>query len=186
MTTTWISESLSQFAARAITRTRVIAVTLVIGFTGVALQPAQAQSSDTWKSVAIIGGATAAGAYVGHKIAGPTGAWIGAGVGATAGYAIDKKRRDNEYRQYGYNDGYYDPNGYYGQSGPYDANAGYYPNNGGYYPNNGGYGNNGGYYGGPNGIYGGPYNGYSQRGTSQYQGASYSQGQQNCSPRSRR
>ncbi len=177
MSITWNSESLLERTARAMARPRLIAVALVMAFMAVAMQPAQAQSSDTWKSVAIIGGSTAAGAYVGHKIAGPTGAWIGAGVGATAGYAIDKKRRDNQYNQYGYNNG---PNGYYGESGPYDANAGYYPNNGGYYPNNGGYGNSGGYYGGSNGNYGGPYNGYSYRGTWQYQGASYSQGRQGC------
>ena len=174
MTITCIFGSLSQFAARAITRTRLLAVALVIAFTAVAMQPAHAQSSDTWKSVAIIGGSTAAGAYIGHKIAGPTGAWIGAGVGATAGYAIDKKRRDNEYREYGYND----PNGYYGQSGSYDPNAGYYPNNGSN-------GNNGGYYGGPNGNYGGPYDGGRYPRSSRYQGASYSQDQQGCSHRSR-
>jgi len=90
--------------------------------------PASAQSADTWKSVAIIGGSTAAGAYVGHKIAGTKGAYIGAAVGATAGYAIDRRRRQNE----SYNADY--P---YGDSGPY-ADNGAYPNDGypdgGYYP----------------------------------------------------
>lgn len=100
--------------------TRVlIALALLVACTSVAIQPAQAQSSDTWKSVAIIGGSTAAGAYIGHKVAGSTGAWIGAGIGATAGYAIDRKRRQNQV----YDQGYYDPN------------AGYYPDpTGGYYP----------------------------------------------------
>ncbi len=175
MAYTWNSGSLSQFAARVITRTRLIAIALVMAFTGVAIQPAQAQSSDTWKSIAIIGGSTAAGAYVGHKIAGPTGAWIGAGVGATAGYAIDRKRRENEYNQYGYygNSGYNDPNGYYGNSG-YN------------YPGSGYYGNNNGYYGGTNGNYGGNYNGAPYPGSSRYQGASYSQGRQGCSQRGSR
>src|SRR5512132_2001216 len=101
---------LSDFAARTITRSRLIALAMLVIFTAVAMQPAQAQSSDTWKSVAIIGGSTAAGAYIGHKIAGSTGAYIGAGIGATAGYAIDRRRRQNQV----YDQGYYDPNqGYY-------------------------------------------------------------------------
>lgn len=108
---------------------RLITLAMVVVFASLAIQPAQAQSSDTWKSVAIIGGSTAAGAYIGHKVAGPTGMWIGAGIGASAGYAIDRRRRQNEYNQYGY---------YGDQSGYYDPNAGYYPN-GGYYP--GPYGN---------------------------------------------
>lgn len=115
-----------------ISRSRLLALAMILAFTSVAMEPAQAQtSSDTWKSVAIIGGATAAGAYIGHKIAGPTGTYIGAGIGATAGYAIDRRRRQNQ----AYNQGYYDPNaGYYP-----DRNAGYYPDpNGGYYPNTGG------------------------------------------------
>src|ERR1700744_2403947 len=72
--------------------------------------PARAQSSDTWKSVAIIGGSTAAGAYIGHKVAGTTGAYVGAAVGASAGYAIDRRRRQNETYNadypYGDNGGY--------------------------------------------------------------------------------
>lgn len=136
------------------TYTRVLfAIALLVAFTAVAIQPAQAQTSDTWKSVAIIGGSTAAGAYIGHKIAGPTGTWIGAGVGASVGYAIDRRRRQNEV----YNQGYYDPN------------AGYYPDqNGGYYPS--------GVYNGPYG--GGPYgNGYaaSQPQSNSYSSRRYSQ-----------
>src|SRR4051794_4375237 len=103
MSFTSISGSLSAFAARLITRNRLIAMAVVVAFTTVAMQPAQAQASDTWKSAAIIGGATAAGAYVGHKVAGPTGTWIGAGVGASVGYAIDRRRRQNQV----YNQGAY-------------------------------------------------------------------------------
>ncbi len=126
MTYTRISGSL---LTRVFTSSRVITLAMIVAFMSVAMQPAHAQSADTWKSVAIIGGSTAAGAYVGHKVAGRTGAWIGAGVGASAGYAIDRRRRANEY--YRQSAGYYDPN------------AGYYPN--------------GGYYGGP--YDGGPYYG---------------------------
>lgn len=99
-------------------------------------KPAHAQNpGDTWKSVAIIGGSTAAGAYIGHRIAGTTGTFIGAAAGATAGYAVDRWRRNNEY-----NNNYYGQNGgYYGNNGPYY---------GGNYPSNG----NGGYYGGPYGF----------------------------------
>ncbi|MDT8068530.1 MAG: hypothetical protein ROO76_10245 [Terriglobia bacterium] len=112
----------------------------------VSLAPAQAQaqtSSDTWKSVAIIGGSTAAGAIIGHKIGGPTGAWIGAAAGGATGYAIDRRRRQNEYN-----------NGYYGYNAPYPQNGGYYgndpnPNSGPYYPSNAPYYPNSGYYGGP-------------------------------------
>jgi hypothetical protein len=145
------SEALVRLANRTLKSSRFIVLAMVAAFTSVALQPAQAQSSDTWKSVAIIGGSTVAGAYIGHKVAGSTGALVGAGVGASTGYAIDRRRRANEYNnQYAYGDG-----GYYGDNG------GYYGNNGGYYGNgngnDGGYnGNNGGYYG--NGGYsGGPY-----------------------------
>ncbi len=128
MSAATISGSLSKVAARAITSSRLIAIAMVVGFMSVAMQPAHAQSADTWKSVAIIGGSTAAGAYVGHKVAGRTGAWIGAGVGASAGYAIDRRRRQNEY----YNQqasGYYDPNA------PYCGNGGYYGGPYGAYPN---------------------------------------------------
>jgi hypothetical protein len=138
MTYTGTYGSLSELTGRVITTSWLIALAMVVTFTSLATQPAQAQTGDTWKSVAIIGGATAAGAYVGHKIAGPTGAYIGAGVGATAGYAIDRRRRQNEY----YNQG--------------NADSGYYDPNGGYYPN-------GSYNGGPydNGAYSGgmPYQG---------------------------
>ncbi|MBV8207132.1 MAG: hypothetical protein JO041_10090 [Acidobacteria bacterium] len=114
----------------ALSRIHLLALALVAGFTLLPAQPARAQTSDTWKSVAIIGGSTAAGAYIGHKVAGPTGAWIGAGVGASAGYAIDRRRRANEYYPPGYAD-----NGYYGQGGP-DPSGGYYggPQDSGPYP----------------------------------------------------
>ncbi len=122
-----------------------MAVLLLLAmFISLAPQRAQAQSSDTWKSVAIIGGSTAAGAYIGHRVAGPTGAWIGAAAGGAAGYAIDRRRRQNEYN-----------NGYYGNNGPYPDNGGYY-GNGPYYPNSG-------YYGGPGNPY--PYgSGYQRTG----------------------
>jgi hypothetical protein len=143
MTHTRIPGRLSELASRAICSSRLIALAMIVTFTSVALQPAHAQSADTWKSVAIIGGATAAGAYVGHKVAGRTGTLIGAGIGASAGYAIDRRRRANEYYNQTRDAGYYDPN--------YDPNGGYY-GNGGYYDPNGGYNDpNGGYYGGPYG-----------------------------------
>jgi len=144
MTYTSISERLGALATKAIKSTRFVALAIVAAFTLVALQPAQAQSSDTWKSVAIIGGSTAAGAIIGHKVGGSTGTFVGAAVGASAGYAIDKRRRQNQYDRYAYGDngyGNYDP--YYGDNG------GYYGNNGGNYGNNGGYYGNGGYSGGP-------------------------------------
>ena len=129
MTYTRVSKSLTNLANRTIKSGRLIALAMVATFTSIAMQPAQAQSADTWKSVAIIGGSTAAGAYIGHKVAGRTGAVVGAGVGASAGYAIDRRRRANEYyNQSAYGDG------------------GYYPSDSGYY-GNGGYGN-GGYNGG--------------------------------------
>jgi hypothetical protein len=145
MTYITLSETLAKLANRVLKSSRFIALAIVAAFTSVALQPAQAQSSDTWKSVAIIGGSTAAGAYIGHKVAGSTGAMLGAGVGASVGYSIDRRRRANEYNnQYAYGDG-----GYYGNNGGYGDG-----NDGGYYGN----GNDGGYYG--NGGYnGGPYNG---------------------------
>jgi len=100
------------------------------------MQSAQAQSADTWKSVVIIGGSTAAGAYIGHKVAGRTGAVVGAGVGASAGYAIDRRRRANEYyNQYG-------DNAYYGNNGGYYGNGGYYDNQ---YPYSSGYQSNNDY-----------------------------------------
>ena len=161
MTYTVTYGSLAERAGRVITTSRMIALALVVTFTALAMEPAQAQSNDTWKSVAIIGGATAAGAYVGHKIAGSTGAYIGAGVGATAGYAIDKRRRQNA----SYNEGYYPDNG---NNGYYDPNGGYY-GNGAY---NGGPYDNGGYSGGM------PY-----QGNNNY---SRSTNRRSCSPRTRR
>jgi len=126
MTYTRVSERLRKHATRAIKSSRCVALAMLAAFTLLALRPAQAQSDDTWKSAAIIGGSTAAGAYVGHKIAGPTGALIGAGVGASVGYAIDNRRRANAYNnQYAYGDG-----GYYGPNGPYYGNREY---NGGPY-----------------------------------------------------
>ena len=146
MTHTRVFEVLAKLTARVTKSSRLIALALVAAFTSVAMQPAQAQSSDTWKSIAIIGGSTAAGAYIGHKMAGRTGAVVGAGVGASVGYAIDRRRRSNEYYdQYGDN-GYYGNDPYYG---------------------------NGGYYGGPdNGPYNGPYDPYGY--PSGFQGNSYS------------
>ncbi|MGZ4838750.1 MAG: hypothetical protein ACXVZR_09390 [Terriglobales bacterium] len=154
MTHSRIAGSVPELATRVITSSRLIALAMIISLMLVATQPAHAQSSDTWKSVAIIGGSTAAGTYIGHKVGGATGAWIGAGVGASAGYAIDRRRRANEYYNQSAN-GYYDPNGYYGNGG-YNGNGGYYPN--------------GGYYGGP----GGPYNGPAYPSGLRYQGNNYS------------
>ena len=135
MTYTRIQQTVTRFAGRAIKSSRFLALAIVTTFASLAVQPAaQAQSSDTWKSVAIIGGSTVVGAYVGHKVAGPTGAWIGAAAGASTGYAIDRRRRAYEYNQYGYNDGYY------GNNDPYYGNGGY--GNGGY---NGGPYDGGGY-----------------------------------------
>jgi len=166
----------SVFQPGLINRSRLITLAMVVSFALAAMQPAHAQSSDTWKSIAIIGGSTAAGAYVGHKVGGATGAWIGAGVGASAGYAIDRRRRENEYynNQAAYeNAGYYDPNsGYYGNGGP-NANSGY---NGQY--DNSGY-RNGGYDGGS-------YNGAAYPGTSRYPNRNYSGNRGDCSQRSPR
>src|SRR5579872_732288 len=138
MTSTRVSERLAKLASRTIKSSRLGALAIAMTFTSVAMQPAQAQSADTWKSVAIIGGSTAAGAYIGHKVAGRTGALVGAGVGASAGYAIDRRRRANEYyNQNAYGDGSYYPNngGYYGNGGYNDPNGGYpYPS--GYQSNN--------------------------------------------------
>jgi hypothetical protein len=150
MTYTNVLEKLTQFAARAMKTSRLVVLAMIATFTSVAMQPAQAQNADTWKSVAIIGGSTAAGAYIGHKVAGRTGALVGAGVGASAGYAIDRRRRANEY----YNQSAYDPAGYYGYNDPYS-------------------GNNGGYYGN-GGNYGGPYDGGGYPYPSGYQSSNYS------------
>jgi hypothetical protein len=144
MTNTRISETLTRFVTRAIKSTRLLTLAMVTTFTSLAIQPAaQAQSSDTWKSLAIIGGSTIAGAYVGHKVGGSGGAWVGAAVGASTGYAIDRRRRANDYNQYG--DGYYGNNDpYYGNNDPYYGNGGYNGGsyNGGAYPYQSGYQSN--------------------------------------------
>ncbi|MGZ4816733.1 MAG: hypothetical protein ACXVZV_15060 [Terriglobales bacterium] len=131
---TRISESLMKLLGRALTGASAFALLLVAAFTSAV--PAQAQSGDTWKSVAIIGGSTAAGAYIGHKVGGTSGAYVGAAVGATAGYAIDRRRRQNQYNQYGYGNGvpYGDNGGYYGNNDPYYGNGGYYGNGPNGYP----------------------------------------------------
>jgi len=161
MTYTRISETLTKLATPVIKNSRFVALAMVAIFTFVAMQPAQAQSADTWKSIAIIGGSTAAGAYIGHKVGGSTGTFVGAAVGASAGYAIDKRRRANQYNQYG-------DNGYYG------TNDGYYQNNGSYY-------GNGGYDGGSyeNGGY--PYP--SAYRSSNYQSRNYYQDSNRCARR---
>lgn len=138
-----ISELLAEVSGRVLRGGGLAALMLLAMFLALTPNQAQAQSSDTWKSVAIIGGSTAAGAIFGHAVAGRKGAYIGAAVGAGTGYAIDHRRRQNEY-----NNGYYGNNGYYNPSG--------------YYGNGPDYGN-GGYYGGPSGPY--PYgNGYQTTG----------------------
>ena len=127
MTYTRLFELFTKLASWAVKSSCLVALAMVATFTSVAIQPVQAQSADTWKSVAIIGGTTAAGAYVGQKIGGPTGALVGAGLGASAGYTIDEYRRRNEYyNQSGYDDGGYYPNSSrYPANGPYDGDGGY-------------------------------------------------------------
>ena len=94
MTNTSISETLTKLATRVIKSSRFVLLVMVATFTFVAIQPAQAQSADTWKSIAIIGGSTAAGAYIGHKVGGSTGTFVGAAVGAVpAGGAANADRR---------------------------------------------------------------------------------------------
>lgn len=126
-----------KICSRGIRFSHWIAIAILAAFTTLGIQPAQAQapSSDTWKSVAIIGGSTAAGAYIGHRVAGPTGTWVGAGLGAATGYAIDRRRRQNEYYNGPYADNGYNP-GPYDNAGPYYGNGGPYgpPPNGGAYP----------------------------------------------------
>ncbi len=150
---TRISEVLAIASARALRSGGFIALLLLAMFMSLTPKQAQAQSSDTWKSVAIIGGSTAAGAILGHAVGGRTGAYVGAAVGAGTGYAIDHRRRQNEYNNgyYG-NNGSYNPSGYYGNdpnygTGPYYGNSGYYGGPGSQYPN--GEYQNTGYY--PNG-----------------------------------
>ena len=128
-----ISGAFKTLALRVIKGNHVIALALVLAIALISARPAQAQNGDTWKSIAIIGGSTAAGAIIGHKVGGATGAYVGAAAGAATGYAIDRHRRQNEYN-----------NGYYG--GNYPSNGGYYPSDGGYYGNGYPYPSNGGYY----------------------------------------
>ena len=137
-----ISQALASLSDKALRRAGLVALLLVTAFSMLVPERAQAQSSDTWKSIAIIGGSTAAGAIIGHEVGGRTGAYVGAAVGAGTGYAIDRRRRQNEYN-----------NGYYG-------NNGYYDNNGGYYGNDRNYRNDG-YYGGQGNSY--PYGNGDQR-----------------------
>ena len=111
----------------------MVALLLVATLTSV--MPARAQSADTWKSIAIIEGSTAAGAYIGYKVGGSRGAYVGAAVGASAGYAIDMRRRPNE------ND-YGDNGGYYGNDYPYSGNGGYYGDSRNTYPYPPGYQSN--------------------------------------------
>jgi hypothetical protein len=147
MTYNRISESVTKLSGRVLKSSPLLALLLVATFATAV--PARAQSNDAWKSVVIIGGSTAAGAYIGHKVAGSTGAYVGAAVGASAGYAIDRRRRQNDYysnNNYPNGDGGYYPDnggsGYYGNNDPYYGNND--PNNGPYY-GNGGYGDNSGY-----------------------------------------
>src|SRR5205807_7439265 len=124
MTYTTLSEPIRKVGTRALQSSRFLTLALAV-LVAMAAQPAHAQSSDTWKSVAIIGGSTAAGAFIGHKVGGSTGTLIGAGAGAAAGYAIDRHRRANAY--YNNNPYAYGP---YGSDSPYYGNGGY---NGGPY-----------------------------------------------------
>ncbi len=135
-----ISETLKRLARGVIKANHVIVIALVLTFALVTAHPAQAQApGDTWKSIAIIGGSTAAGAIIGHKVAGTTGAYVGAAAGAATGYAIDRHRRNNEYNN-GYYGGYSNNGGYYPSNGGYYGNGYPYPSNGGYYPYQGSYG----------------------------------------------
>ena len=143
MTCSRVYESLVKLAIRATKSSRFVALAIIAAFTTVAMQPAHAQSSDTWKSVAIIGGSTAAGAYIGHKMGGGTGALVGAGVGAGIGYEVDSRRRaGNYYNQASNGGGYYPTDGYYGNGGYGNGgpNGGY--NDGGAYPYPAGYQSN--------------------------------------------
>jgi hypothetical protein len=158
MTHASISQLLTKVSTRAIKCSRLVALLLVMTFTSV--MPARAQSADTWKSIAIIGGSTAAGAYIGHKVGGSRGAYVGAAVGASAGYAIDRRRRQNES---------------YNNDNPY-GDGGYYGDNGGYYGNDYPYSGNGGYYGDSRNTY--PY-------PSGYQSNSYYENDQRQVPRPR-
>ena len=110
-------------------------VALLLVATFMSVTPARAQSADTWKSIAIIEGSTAAGAFVGYKVGGSRGTYVGAAVGASAGYAIDMRRRQNE--------NYYSDNGgHYGNDDPYSGNGGYYGDSRNTYPHPSGYQSN--------------------------------------------
>lgn len=157
---TSISEVLAVTSTKVLRGSGLAVLMLLAMFISLTPKQAQAQSSDTWKSIAIIGGSTAAGAIVGHAVGGRTGAYVGAAVGAGTGYAIDHRRRQNEYNNgyYG-NNGNYNPSGYYGNdpnygNGPYYGNGGYYGGPANQYPNGGyqttGYYGNSGYYGNGN------------------------------------
>ena len=136
---TSISRVLAVLSRRGLRGGGLVALMLLAMFISLTPSQAKAQSSDTWKSVAIIGGSTAAGAILGHAVAGRTGAYVGAAVGAGTGYAIDRRRRQNEYNNgyYG-NNGTYNPSGSYGD-GPYYGNGGYYGDPSGQYGNGNGY-----------------------------------------------
>src|SRR3954452_5975842 len=110
-----VREAFARVAIRVLKSSRFVALGLVASFTSLAIQPAQAQSSDRWKSIVIIGGATTAGADIVDKGAATRGALVVATVGASSRYAIDQRRRAN----------HYPPNA--------DGNGGYYGNDGGYY-----------------------------------------------------
>ena len=136
MTCTSISGRMTNSIVKALKAGPLLAL-LLVGMLMTSSAPAQAQTNDAWISAAIIGGSTAAGAIIGHRVAGTTGAYVGAAVGGATGYAIDRRRRQSQYN-----------NGYYGDNGGYNGNGGPYGNNGGYgnnYPPS----DNGGYYGGP-------------------------------------
>ena len=135
--------SISEFLTELLRAKSGRLIALLLFATLASVAPARAQSpaiwqnTDTWKSVAIIGGSTAAGAYIGHKVAGSTGAYVGAAVGATAGYAIDRRRRQSQ----DYSNSDYPANNGPSNNGPYGDNGGYYGNGD---PNQ----QDGGYYGG--------------------------------------
>jgi hypothetical protein len=142
-----ISELLTNLSPRTIKSSRLIALLLVATFASV--MPAQAQNADAWKSVAIIGGSTAAGAYIGNKLGGSRGAYVGAAVGASAGYAIDRRLRQNQNynSDYPYSNGGYpgDNGGSYGNGYPYSGNGGYYSNSSNTNPYPSGYQSNSNY-----------------------------------------
>src|SRR5436190_1745580 len=67
---TRISEVIANIPGRALRSGQMLALLVLATFTSLMPARAQAQSADTWKSVAIIGGSTAAGAIIGHKVGG--------------------------------------------------------------------------------------------------------------------